>query len=329
MSIITLANGTCFEADSERTLLDNASASGITLEHSCRNGRCGVCKARVRFGETRPAVEELSLSDTERDEGFILTCCRSAVDDVSLDVSDLGLLAGLETKTLPCRIDEIKQLAPDVLGIILRTPPGQSLQYRAGQHISVIGKGGVRRSYSLANAPRQDGKLELHVRQVADGEMSRYWFEEAGKDDLLRLEGPFGTFCSRPAPRKQPVFLATGTGIAPIKAMLEELGGKDSDHGAGAARVYWGNRYSQDLYWQPENTHSGVVFFPVLSRPADSWSGHTGYVQDVLCAHAMDWAQCTVYACGSPQMIAAAREKLLGAGLAEADFHSDAFVSTA
>jgi CDP-4-dehydro-6-deoxyglucose reductase len=327
MPTVKLSNATTFDCQPEQTLLEAARAHGIALEHSCRTGRCGVCKAQVVNGTTTPTKIEESLTADEQAAGFILTCCRNALTDVALDIEDLGELGNIQTKTLPCRIDSLSLLTDDVIEVTLRTPPTSRLAYLPGQYIDVIGKDGLRRSYSVANAPRDDGKLTLQIRKVPYGEMSRYWFDEAKANDLLRLEGPFGTFCLRPSQPSQLVLLATGTGIAPIRAMLEQLAANPDANTYRQIHVYWGGRTEKDLYWAPDYPMLPLRFVQVLSRSLDS-SATKAYVQDSALADSIALEDAVVYACGSESMIASARNKLVAAGLNSKNFHSDAFVSS-
>ena len=327
MPTITLSNARTFDCQPEQTLLEAARTQGVALEHSCRTGRCGSCKTQVLDGVTAPVKAEESLSADEQAAGFILTCCRAAITNVTLDIEDLGELGNIETRTLPCRIDSLSLITDDVIEVTLRTPPTSHLTYLPGQYIDVIGKGGLRRSYSIANAPRDDGKLTLQIRKVPNGEMSHYWFDEAKANDLLRLEGPLGTFCLRPSQASQLVLLATGTGIAPIRAMLEQLAANPASNTYRQIHVYWGGRTEKDLYWTADYPALPLRFVPALSRSPDS-AGAKGYVQDVALADGIDLKNAVVYACGSESMITSAKSKLVAAGLNPKNFHSDAFVSS-
>ena len=327
--MIELLNGKRFESDDGQTILAAALKFELALEHSCRTGRCGVCKARVISGETNVVTPETSLTSENVSAGYVLTCCRSAATDLELDIEDLGDLVKFKAKTLPARIDTIKQLSQDVVEVVLRTPPASNLDFRAGQYIDVIGPQGVRRSYSIANAPRDDGKLKLEIRKVDGGQLSHYWFNEAKKNDLLRLEGPLGTFCLRTNPSKNLILLATGTGIAPVKAILEEL---STFVAGGLPRyeqiyLYWGGRVREDLYWSPDFPDLSLNFITVLSREYE-WEGRTGYVQNAVLADDIDLSAAAVYACGSEKMIHSAKEALVAAGLNPKQFYSDAFVSS-
>ncbi|WP_174862434.1 FAD-binding oxidoreductase [Comamonas jiangduensis] len=327
MPTVKLVNNKTFDCQSGQTLLEAAYAHGIALEHSCRTGRCGVCKAQMLDGTTKAIKAEESLCAEEQAVGFILTCCRTAVTDVSLDIEDLGEFGKIATRTLPCRIDSLSHLTDDVIEVTLRTPPASRLIYLPGQYIDVIGKDGLRRSYSIANAPRDDGKLTLQIRKVPGGMMSRYWFEEAQANDLLRLEGPLGTFFLRTSDASQLVLLATGTGIAPIRAMLEQLAAKPAMNTYRRIHVYWGGRTEKDLYWTPDYSVLPLCFVPVLSRSPDS-TGAKGYVQDAVLADGIDLADAIIYACGSESMISSAMNKLIAAGLRRKNFYFDAFVSS-
>jgi CDP-4-dehydro-6-deoxyglucose reductase len=328
MWTISLSNQKTFNAEQGSTLLDEAKSAGLALEHSCRTGRCGVCKAKVAQGATEILKVETALSPQECNDGYILTCCRGALGNMVLDIEDMGPLGAIRVKTLPCRIDSLHRLADDVLQVFLRLPPNNGFACVPGQYIDVIAKGGARRSYSIANVPCPDGQLELHIRQVPSGVMSQYWFTEAKPNDLLRLTGPLGTFSMRPTVNRHMVFLATGTGIAPVKAILEYMVQHPDKASGKQIHVYWGGRTPQDIYANPVPDSLEVKFVPVVSRPTASWKGRTGHVQKALIDDAIPLAQTSVYACGSDTMIHDARAQLIALGLQPKHFYADAFVSS-
>jgi CDP-4-dehydro-6-deoxyglucose reductase len=328
MPIVTTINGKVFECNAQESLLDAALRSQIVLEHSCKTGRCGACRAKATVGATLALLDESSLTLREKLSGWILTCARTAVADVKLQVEDLGDYKLSAAKTVPCRIHTLEKLAPDVVKVVLRLPPQQLFSYLPGQYIDVIGPGSIRRSYSVANALNGDKLIELHIRQVQGGSMSQYWFGHAQPNDLLRLNGPLGTFFLRSVAGMHLAFMATGTGIAPVKAMLEGLSGLAQSDLPQSISVYWGGRIEQDLYWQPESALVDHQFMPVLSRPGSGWNGLRGYVQTAFLASNPDLLQTVVYACGSDAMIHSARQALTAAGLPENRFLSDAFVAS-
>jgi CDP-4-dehydro-6-deoxyglucose reductase len=328
VAIVQLSSGREFAVESGATLLDAASAAGIILPYSCRTGRCSTCKAFVRSGETRPLTDEIGLGTEEIDAGWILTCVRTAETNAELEIEDLGAVRLPRPKTLPCRVAELEKLAPDVLRVKLRLPPTSNFSFVPGQYIDVIGMNGTRRSYSLANNIHTETLLELHVRAVNDGAMSEYWFNCAKIDDLLRLNGPLGTFFLREYANIDIIFLATGTGIAPVKAMLESLTHVPELQRPRSITVLWGGRKPEDFYIDIAAIPLEYRFIPVISRPYNGWTGAEGYVQNVLLSTAADLRAAAVYACGSSGMINSAKQILSHAGLRSGRFYSDAFVNS-
>lgn len=326
MPYVQLSSGKKFEASNDISLLEAATISGVALPYSCKTGRCSTCKCKVVSGETKELIAELGLNDAEISSGWILSCARTATTDVVLEVEDLGGVVIPAAKTQACRISSLEKLAPDVLKVVLRLPPNVALNFIPGQYIDVIGPGGIRRSYSLANAPRVDNTLELHIRAVEKGAMSQYWFNQSALNDLLRLHGPQGTFFLRNIARRDLIFLATGTGLAPVKAMLETLPGLASDQQPASITVMWGARHEHDLYFDVASLPGIKKYIPVLSRAEVIWQGERGYVQDALLRHISDLHNGVVYACGSDAMIHSAKSTLIAAGLPSQHFYSDAFV---
>lgn len=271
--------------------------------------------------------EDDSLSTGEVEQGMVLTCCRSAVSDLALDIEPLDRLAGLGIRTMPARIVSVQRIAPDIVGVLLKTPPSSPMRFLAGQYIDVLADG-VRRSYSLANAPRADGLLELVVKRYPGGRLSAYWFERAKPNDLIRIEGPLGTFFLRDDVPAQILFLATGTGIAPVKALLEELATDPARAAGHHIRVFWGNREAENFCWDPVSLGLDIGFHHLLSGDNASWNGKRGYVHEAAIDDGFDPADTVVYACGSNAMIASARTRFLSLGLPVRRFFSDAFVSS-
>ncbi len=326
MPLIRTTHNQAFAQSSGQTVLDAAAKAGINLPYSCKTGRCSTCKSKVHSGQSTAVVDELGLTADEKAQGYVLSCVRSASTDLLIEVEDLGDQVIPEVKTLPARISSLDKLTPDVLSIKLRLPPNTVLTYLAGQYIDVIGPGGLRRSYSVANAIAPDNQLQLHIRAVQGGAMSDYWFNQAKVNDLLRINGPLGSFFMRPLAGLHLVFFATGTGIAPVKAMFEHLANAPVADQPLSTTVYWGGREPQDLYADPTQWHPALRFIPVLSRAPGSWTGMRGYVQKAFLADAPDLTQVVVYACGSDAMIQSAKAALTQAGLPDKRFYSDAFV---
>jgi CDP-4-dehydro-6-deoxyglucose reductase len=320
---ILLSNGVVFECGLDETILDASRKYNIAIEHSCCSGRCGICIAPVLSGETFAIKPEESLTLKSQEMSNILTCCRVPVTDVSLDVEDLGEIGNIPVRILPCRINSLKLLNNDVIQVILRVPPNSEFKFVPGQYINLIDKS-IRRSYSLANADQLDGNLEIHVKRVNRGLMSEYLFTRARQNDLLRIEGPLGTFSYRVDDSKNVILMATGTGIAPIKAIMESLKKSPDEK---MIYIVWGGRVLEDLYLDLGVANLKYTFVPVLSREKIE-NSYFGYVQDAVLGLGLDLKKTTVYACGSEVMIKDACDVLVKNGLRRKRFYSDAFVSS-
>ena len=326
MSLVTLSTGASFQAGEGSSILSSATSAQILLPYSCKTGRCSTCKCKVLSGKTTALQLETGLTEQQKKQGWILSCVRSATTDIVLEVDDLSGISLPIAKTWPCRISQMNMLAPDVLQILLRLPANAAFNFIPGQYIDVIGPNGIRRSYSLANADFASQTLELHIRSVDGGVLSEYWFGQAKINDLLRLHGPLGTFCLRETAGLDLIFLATGTGIAPVKAMLESMDNLPVEKRPKSIMVLWGGRNAEDFYLNIADIPGGHTYIPVQSRPDANWRGAKGYVQDVLLSLAPDWKNLAVYACGSNKMIGSAQTTLVDAGLLPSRFFSDAFV---
>jgi CDP-4-dehydro-6-deoxyglucose reductase, E3 len=335
---VSLQEAQSFEAPPGVSLLDAAAAAGLPLAHSCRTGRCGECKLRLLQGSTTPLQPDLCLSPDERAQGWRLSCCEAAGSDtLQLDAHALPALAGLRVLTLPARVASLHKPQPDLLLLKLRLPPHHGLRYLPGQWLELLGPDGLSRAYSVANAdPNSDpsAQLELHIRKVPQGAMSRFLFGDPEQgvqpgvqpNQLLRLRGPRGSFHLRDVAGKRLLLLATGTGIAPLKAMLEAMATWAPAQQPAQVDLLWGNRVPQDFYWEPSTLALPFAFrfTPVASRANGAWQGAHGHVQQVWAQQQQAGLQAApdqVYACGLPAMIEAAR------GLfRHSAFYADAFL---
>jgi len=315
-----------FTGNVDTSILDSALSQGHVFEYSCKNGQCGVCKTTLLKGKVVELQAQQALTGADKAAKKILTCCSAPQTDILIDTEELNALCGIEVKTLPARIASMTKHSEHIIEVKLRLPPTASFQFLEGQYIDVIGSNAVRRSYSIANAVSQKN-ITLFIKKVEAGVLSKYWFEEAQENDLLRIEGPKGSFFFR-EPAKQIVFLATGTGIAPIKSILDKLVQDAEQYKNVSFSLYWGNRSQEDFFWQPEYTALNLKFVPVLSRADALWQGKEGYIQDVFIADDMGYSDMQVYACGSLAMINSAKEVLMKNGLLEKHFYADAFVSS-
>ena len=323
---VSLGSGASFVAEINESFLSASLRAGLTLPHGCGSGRCSACKCKLTSGNSIQLADEIGLSAEDKQDGYILTCIRSPLSNVVLDIEDLSFLRLPRSREFPCKINKIFKLSDSVISVFLRLPPSSDFQYLAGQYID-INLNGVVRSYSIANAQSSDKVIELQIKYYENGVMSDYWFNHAKLNDLLRIKGPMGTFCLRNVYSKHLLFLATGTGIAPIKAILEDLSRYDRNLLPAKISLYWGCRLKSDIYWDPDYLDIDFDFKPVLSREHGS-DGYMGYIQDLVVDEVKNFSDVVVYACGSSAMISQSQNVLCKAGLPQSSFYSDAFVAS-
>ena len=324
---ISLKNNKSFSCDRESTIFEAAKQNNINLEHSCLSARCRSCIVKVVSGSTLNREDELVLTKADRNENFVLSCNAKPTTDLILDIEDLGEITLFEKKIIPSKISVIEKLKDDVIKLVLRFPPNSNFKFNSGQYVNII-KGSLTRSYSIANSSDHKNQLEFFIKKYTNGLMSEYFFKEAKINDLLRLEGPIGTFFLRDSNYNNIVFLATGTGIAPIKSILEGLDKSHEQHQNKKMWVIVGARYQEDLFWEPNFKNLNIKYIPVLSRKVNDWNGAQGYVQDITLKQQIDLENTQVYACGSNDMINSAKELFFKNNLKENNFFSDAFVQT-
>ena len=323
---INLQNDKYFVCNEDETILFAALKENVNLNYSCQDGRCQSCKTKVLKGTSIANKEETGLSLEEKKDGYILTCVRIPTSDLYLEVEDLSEYTLEKTRTIPAKVDSLHQISTDVIALHLRIPPNTNFKYLPGQYVDIV-KGDYKRSYSIANNG-SSANLVFYIKNYPQGRFSQYLFNEAKLNDLLRIEGPFGTFFYRKTQKKNIIFLATGTGIAPVKAMLEEMNSNVADIQDKQIYLFFGGRTQKDLFWKPEFGDLKIDFIPVLSKIDGDWMGEKGYIQDVLISKSIDLSDAIVYACGSENMIKDSNRLLIQHGLSDDSFHSDAFVST-
>jgi CDP-4-dehydro-6-deoxyglucose reductase len=322
-----------FEAEDDETVLEGALREGFVIAYGCRNGACGTCKGKLLEGLVDYGTyQEATLPESEKAQGYALFCQAKPLSDIVIECREVSAVKDIPVRTLPCRVQKMEKLAPDVMRILLKLPTNERLQFLAGQYLDILMRGGMRRSLSMANAPHDDALLELHLRNYG-GPFSQYVFEKMKEKEILRFEGPLGTFFLREDSEKPIVLVASGTGFAPIKAIVEHALHK------GVSRpmtLYWGGRRRADLYldrlpreWERDR---GVTYIPVLSeaQPEDQWTGRTGFVHRAVMEDFPDLSGYQVYACGAPVMVEAAHKDFTSVcRLPEEEFYCDAFTPAA
>ena len=338
-TITVQPSGRSFEAEPAETMLAAGIRQGIGLPYGCKDGACGSCKCKKISGTvTHGPHQDKALSAQEEADGYVLTCCGTATSDVVLESRQVTHAGAFPIKKMPARVALLEKLSPDVVRLKLQLPANDIIQYHAGQYVEFILRDGARRSYSMANAPHtliESGApmVDLHIRHMPGGKFTDHVFGAMKEKEILRIEGPYGSFHLQESP-KPIVLLASGTGFAPIKAIIEHM------QFMGITReavLYWGGRRPQDLYMDEwvkarcaEMPH--LKYVPVVSDalPEDGWSGRTGFVHLAVLQDFADLSGHQVYACGAPIVVDSARKDFVEkAGLPEHEFFADAFTSEA
>lgn len=298
-------------------LLGDALSQSIPLEHSCKTGDCGVCSAEVVSGVVQNELGEIV------EQGHVLTCQSKALSDIVLKAKYYPELVDIKQQTTPCKVAHVSRVTDDIVILKFRFPPTVKFDYLPGQYIDLSFKG-IKRSYSIANAKSDNKELELHIRKVPNGQMSELIFNDVKVNQLMRMEGPKGTFFVRDN-NKPLLLLATGTGIAPIKAIVEQLILQSDKR---KVHIYWGMQYEAELYCkelaQYAEEYEHIQFYSVLSKEQD-WQGYKGYVQNAVNHDFDSLENFEVYACGSLSMINDAKILFMNKQLPSDSFHSDAF----
>ena len=328
-------SGHQFQCEADETVLAAALRAGVGLPYGCKNGACGSCKGKIVSGRVMHGPHQTkALPGAEEDNGGALFCCATPHSDLTIEVREVAGIGDYPVKKLPSRVAKIERVTPDVIILSLQLPANERLQFRAGQYIEFLLKDGKRRSYSMANAPLLDELLTLHIRHTPGGLFTDHVFEKMKERDILRFEGPHGTFFLRDDSDTPIVLLASGTGFAPIKAIIEQAIEQKNPR---PMTLYWGGRRPGDLYLHElceewARTVAGFIYIPVVSNalPEDAWQGRSGFVHQAVMADLPDLSGHQVYACGVPVMVdAAQRDFTQQCKLPEDAFFADAFTSEA
>ena len=337
-NVSVLPSGRSFTANADETLLAAAIRQGIGLPYGCKDGACGSCKCKMLEGRVTHGAHQLkALSGEEEASGFILTCCGVAHSDVVFESRQVTDESAFPIRKMPVRVTSMQRASSEVMVIRLQLPASDMMKYHAGQYVEFLLRDGDRRSYSMANAPHTQTEtpgLELHIRHMAGGKFTEHVFGAMKEKEILRIEGPYGSFFLREDSDKPLVLLASGTGFAPLKALIEHMQYKNITR---PAVLYWGARRPADLYmheWMQakiaEMPH--LRYIPVISDalPEDHWIGRTGFVHKAVLEDFSDLSGHQVYACGSLIVVESARDAYTAlAGLPAEEFFADAFTTEA
>ena len=328
-------SGRSFSANDGEAILQAAIRQGIGLPYGCKDGACGSCKTRKLEGSvTHGTHQTKALSAEEEANGFILTCCAVPHSDLVLESRQVTDESAFPVKKMPSRVTSLEKVSHDVMVVKLQLPANDTMRYHAGQYIEFILRDGARRSYSMANAPHNGPGVELHIRHMPGGKFTDHVFNAMKEKEILRVEGPFGSFYLREDSDKPMILLASGTGFAPIKALIEHLQFRASTR---PATLYWGGRRPADLYmdaWVRERLAEmpNLKYVPVISNalPEDNWTGRTGFVHKAVIEDFPDLSGHQVYACGAPIVVDSARAEYAAAcKLPPEEFYADSHRDTA
>lgn len=341
MPKITLEPGNhTFNCDADETILTAALRAGLLIPYGCKSGACGSCKGRLLSGEVKlDAHLATTLPETDRAQGKTLFCVAHPEGDVTIEARDVRRLGDIVMKTMPCRVEQLDRVTDDVMIVRIKLPANERLVFRAGQYIEFLLKDGKRRSFSMANAPHADALLELHIRHTPGGLFTDRLFGGVAASikarDILRFEGPHGSFFLREASEKSIIFVASGTGFAPIKSIIEHAFHTESKR---KMTLYWGARRPGDLYldhlakaWAAKYPEQ-FNYVPVISEalPQDAWGGRTGFVHRAVMDDFTDLSAYQAYACGAPIVVDSARAEFISKrGLPEEEFFADSFTLAA
>jgi CDP-4-dehydro-6-deoxyglucose reductase, E3 len=328
-------SGRSFTTNTDEAILAAGIRQGIGLPYGCKDGACGSCKCKKLEGSVVHGPHQAKALTTEEEAaGFVLTCCATPTSDVVLESRQVTAADAFPIKKMPVRVTSLERVSHDVIVLTLQLPANDSFQYHAGQYVEFLLRDGARRSYSMATAPHRQAegpRMELHIRHMPGGKFTDQVFSTMKEKDILRIEGPYGSFYLREDSDKPIVLLASGTGFAPIKALLEHM------RHQGITRpttLYWGGRRPADLYqsaWIEEQCAAmpQLRYVPVVSDalPEDAWTGRTGFVHQAVLQDFPDLSGHQVYACGAPIVVESAQRDYAAAGLPADEFYADSFTS--
>jgi len=328
-------SGRVFTANADEALLAAAIRQGIGLPYGCKDGACGSCKCKKLEGTVTHGPHQLkALSLDEAANGYILTCCATAHSDIVIESRHVTDESAFPVKKMPVRINSLAKASHDVMVVRLQLPASDVFKYHAGQYVEFLLRDGDRRAYSVGNAPHTQAEnpgLELHIRYMPGGKFTEHVFGPMKEKEILRIEGPFGSFYLREDSTKPMVLLASGTGFAPIKAIIEHMQFKGITR---PAVLYWGGRRPADLYmndWVLGKVAEmpNLRYVPVVSDALaeDAWTGRTGFVHKAVLEDFPDLSGHQVYACGAPIVVDSAQADYAAAGLPADEFYADSFVT--
>lgn len=323
---VTLAeSGHTFEVEPDETMLTAALRANIHLAHDCKSGTCGTCRYKLIEGSFRYEEPPMGLSPEEEAEGYALACQTRPESDLVVSAEILPALLSEPARTTAL-VESIRALSPNVVRLALALPDDHPLEYRPGQYVNILLEDGRARSFSMASLPH-GRTIDFHVRRTPGGVFTDRRLPNLLPGEPLQIELPLGSFFLRKDDFRPLLMVATGTGLAPIKSILESL---LDDPDCPPVTLYWGMRTEEDLYLHDEiQTWADRLcefrYVPVLSRPGNGWAGRRGHVQDIAIEDIPEFSEYAIYLCGSPEMVMAAKVAFIDRGASINHIYADSF----
>jgi naphthalene 1,2-dioxygenase ferredoxin reductase component len=314
------------------TILESLLQAGVPFPHNCQSGNCGACKCELVDGDVLELPSsEYALSAEERGRSLILACRTQVWGDCSVRLLEADETILHPSRVLRCRVTELRELTHDIRGLHLQIEAGGPFGFSAGQHAHLkLGPGIPERSYSMANGPDQT-TLEFHVRHVPRGQASGYVFSNLRVGAEVTVSGPLGIAYLRDQHQGPLLALAGGTGLAPIRSILQTALTKDPQR---IVHCYFGVRDERDVYLEAElnelvRRHPGLRVQIVLSQPSGPTQRRTGTIAEVVTKDFAQLEGCKAYVAGPPAMVETTQRELSRMGMPTRDVHADAFYSQA
>jgi len=319
------SSGLEFHVKPSQTILEGAIASGITLPYGCQDGACGSCKGKVISGKYfLNEYQSSALTDSDIKAGNTLYCKSMAQEDLVIEPNIPEVYDQYSPKVLPVKVESLTRLNHDVMQMFLKLPAKEIFRFKAGQYIEFIMGDGSRRAFSMANAPL-DSMIELHLRLIEGGKFTSFVFNEMKEKSIHRIEGPIGQFYLRDS-EKPIIFIAGGTGFAPIKSIIEDM---IANKNKRKIYLYRGVRSEKDFYmnelvndWIKQL--EGLTYIPVVEDGL-SEDARSGYVHHAVLEDFKNLNDIQVYCCGAPGLVENAFKDLTKSGLPDDQFFADAF----
>ena len=319
------SSGLEFNVKPSQTILEGAIASGITLPYGCQDGACGSCKGKVISGKYfLNEYQSSALTDSDIKAGNTLYCKSMAQEDLVIEPNIPEVYDQYSPKVLPVKVESLTRLNHDVMQMFLKLPAKETFRFKAGQYIEFIMGDGSRRAFSMANAPL-DSMIELHLRLIEGGKFTSFVFNEMKEKSIHRIEGPIGQFYLRDS-EKPIIFIAGGTGFAPIKSIIEDM---IANKNKRKIYLYRGVRSEKDFYMNELVNDwikklEGLTYIPVVEDGL-SEDARSGYVHHAVLEDFKNLNDIQVYCCGAPGLVENAFKDLTKSGLPDDQFFADAF----